>query len=184
MEFQDNQPASLPSSAPRGGEGRPSYFGTPRPYKTPTEKAREKSKGVGGGAHSILKPAQEKICSVQPVAIRASKICTRCGTASASPEMPGSGWIELLLWMYILPGLIYSIWRRSKKSESCPACGCKELIPMATPAGQRLVQQYHPEGVPPTIFFQEPPKPTSKLVVFGVLFFMAFMLYSLGGFRS
>lgn len=119
-----------------------------------------------------------------PTILIASKICTRCGTASAAPQMPGNGWIELILWMYIVPGLIYSIWRRSKKSAACPACGSKDLIPVETPAGQRLVVQHHPEGVPTTFLMPTPPKPVSKITVFGVILFTCFMIYNLGGFRA
>lgn len=189
MKFQDTQPIGLPSTTPRGGEGRRVYFGNSKPSKKP---AQEKE-GVGGVARSIFKSAKAAFTKLKPMpkpipaptVLIASKICTRCGSASGASQMPGSGWIEVVLWLaYIVPGVIYSIWRRSKKYEACPACGCKDLIPMATPAGQRLVKQYHPDGVPPTVLMPTPPKPVSKITVFGVLLFVVFMLYNLGGFRS
>jgi hypothetical protein len=171
MKFQDTKPMDFSRENKGGGEARPFKIET-RPYKT---------KGVEGVAHSKLKSAKPAPAPA-PVVLRPSKICTRCGTASATPSMPGSGWIELILWMYIVPGMIYSIWRRSNKSHTCHACGCKDLIPIYTPAGQRLLEECHPDGLPPII--QEPPKPASKIVIFGALIFVALMLYIVSGVRA
>lgn len=56
--------------------------------------------------------------------------CTQCHCHSNTAKMKGSGWIELVLYLfYILPGVIYSIWRRSGKPNSCPTCGHAALIP-------------------------------------------------------
>lgn len=86
-------------------------------------------------------------------------ICTHCGTVHHGERvLPGSGWIELILWLcYIVPGLIYSIWRRSKKRPTCAQCGSRDLVPLATPAGKALVRQYHPDGVP--VAAPAPPRP-------------------------
>lgn len=43
--------------------------------------------------------------------------------------MKGNGWIELVLYLcYIVPGIIYSIWRRSGRLQLCPACNSPAVI--------------------------------------------------------
>jgi hypothetical protein len=72
-------------------------------------------------------------------------ICTTCGTQTRSPKShtKGSILIEIVLWFaLIVPGLIYSLWRLTTRQRVCPACGSAALIPLDTPAGQKLLQQY------------------------------------------
>ena len=78
---------------------------------------------------------------------RHTKICKQCGTLNETGDaLPGSGWIELILWLcYLIPGLIYSIWRRAKRNAACSACSSRELVQVGTPVGSRLLQQYHPD---------------------------------------
>ena len=38
-------------------------------------------------------------------------------------ELPGYGWIEAVLYLfYLIPGVIYSVWRRGKGRHVCPRC--------------------------------------------------------------
>ena len=71
------------------------------------------------------------------------QICTQCHTVSSPEFTPrGSRWIELILWCcYLLPGLIYSIWRRAGHKDNivCPKCLGKTMIPVDTPRGQQLM---------------------------------------------
>lgn len=78
-------------------------------------------------------------------------ICKQCGTVhDGSVNLPGSGWIELVLWLaYMVPGLIYSIWRRSKRKPTCRSCGGRELVPLYSPIGAKLVNEHYPGGIPP-----------------------------------
>jgi ribosomal protein S27AE len=67
-------------------------------------------------------------------------ICTRCGTTLDRKDLknPGNTLMELVLWLWlIIPGLLYSIWRRSKE-KLCPQCGSDTLVPENTPVGKRL----------------------------------------------
>lgn len=58
--------------------------------------------------------------------------CTNCSSYFAYPKKKGSGWIELVLYLfYIVPGIIYSIWRRSGNSNKCPHCGSTHVISAA-----------------------------------------------------
>lgn len=80
---------------------------------------------------------------------RYAKICRDCGTLNVdTAALPGSGWIEAVLWLsYLLPGLIYSIWRRSMRQRVCLACGKRELLQVDTPVGAALLKEYHADTV-------------------------------------
>lgn len=110
---------------------------------------------------------------------QASTICPSCGTAGATHTMPGSGWMELVLWVAFLPaGAVYSVWRRSKRSSGCAVCGAKTL-PIATPKGQQLARTHYPDGVPDV---EVPvPVPPSKLVIFGLVAIVAWLLFAMSG---
>ncbi|ACL71485.1 hypothetical protein Tgr7_0387 [Thioalkalivibrio sulfidiphilus HL-EbGr7] len=71
-------------------------------------------------------------------------ICSRCGTANkARTHTRGSIFIEILLWlMFIIPGLIYSIWRLTTRGKVCGVCGSADLVPLTSPAGQELSARY------------------------------------------
>lgn len=51
----------------------------------------------------------------------------------------GSLLIEIVLWLcFIIPGLIYSIWRLNTRGDVCASCGSAELVPADSPAGKRI----------------------------------------------
>ena len=62
--------------------------------------------------------------------------CMACGVDSnPTIQAKGSTGVELVLWLcFIVPGLIYSIWRLSSKRMVCPSCGASGLIPADSPA--------------------------------------------------
>ena len=66
--------------------------------------------------------------------------CTACGTVGPSKTVTkGSLLIEIVLWLFFLvPGLIYSIWRLTSRHEACKACGSKAIIPLDSPRAQQL----------------------------------------------
>lgn len=69
-------------------------------------------------------------------------VCTRCHTV-ALPETKtkGSFLIEVILWLcFIVPGLIYSIWRLSSKFDVCPSCGSTDLVSADSPRGQSILK--------------------------------------------
>lgn len=67
---------------------------------------------------------------MQPESDMPRYFCTQCHTYSNTAKMKGNGWIEALLYLfYILPGVIYSVWRRSGQPNACPTCGHAALIP-------------------------------------------------------
>jgi hypothetical protein len=69
-----------------------------------------------------------------------SVICTRCGhQGNPTSETPGSFILEVFLWlMFIVPGVIYSLWRLSKRRKVCRSCGSPELVPLDSPRGKQL----------------------------------------------
>lgn len=72
-----------------------------------------------------------------------SMICSSCGTTGIpQSDTPGSFLIELLLWcFFLLPGLIYSIWRLSARKQVCPSCKGSGMIPLNSPRGRKLAQE-------------------------------------------
>ncbi len=71
-------------------------------------------------------------------------ICPNCGTRGEPKTITkGSTLIELVLWLcFIIPGLIYSIWRLTSRQPGCPACGQVGMIGITTPNGQLLLKKY------------------------------------------
>lgn len=61
--------------------------------------------------------------------------CTTCGSeAPAQTVTRGSIGIELVLWLFFLvPGLIYSVWRLTTKHRACKVCGSTAIIPPHSP---------------------------------------------------
>jgi len=75
----------------------------------------------------------------------AVKICAACGHLG-QPKLHTKGTLllEIFLWcLFIIPGLIYSIWRHASRGYVCGACGSTEIIPADSPRGRRLVTDFH-----------------------------------------
>ena len=72
-------------------------------------------------------------------------ICTRCGSqAGARSVTRGSFFIEIILWLcFLIPGLIYTIWRLTTRHKACRACGSAELVPTDSPAGKALTARFN-----------------------------------------
>jgi len=86
---------------------------------------------------------------VKPVVIpKNCLICPTCGQLSFGRKKPkGSPWIEILLWLcFLVPGIIYTIWRCSGDIRVCPACESRGLIPANTPRGQVMVNEFLAAG--------------------------------------
>lgn len=71
-------------------------------------------------------------------------ICQNCGTRGEPKTITkGSTAIELILWLcFIIPGLIYSIWRLTTRQAGCPSCGQAGMIGVNTPNGRLLVEKF------------------------------------------
>jgi hypothetical protein len=70
----------------------------------------------------------------------AEMICSRCGSRG-KPKNRTKGYflVEVILWCcFIVPGVIYSLWRQFSKAKVCPSCGAEAMIPLDSPMGQKL----------------------------------------------
>lgn len=63
--------------------------------------------------------------------------CPNCKYEGAGKYgVKGSFAIELILWLcFIVPGLIYSIWRLTTKGMRCPQCGFEYVVTKGPMAG-------------------------------------------------
>ncbi|MGN7836321.1 Pmp3 family protein [Acinetobacter sp. 22323] len=76
--------------------------------------------------------------------------CKQCGES----KLKGSGWITLILILfYIIPGLIYMVWRRSGLGE-CKFCGSSDVIP----ASQKPINQIQTPNISQPLFENVPHK--------------------------
>jgi hypothetical protein len=73
-------------------------------------------------------------------------ICTRCGTIGRPKRhTPGSLALELFLFLFfIIPGLLYGVWRLSARKWVCAACQADTLVPIDSPRGRALA---NPSGI-------------------------------------
>ena len=71
-------------------------------------------------------------------------ICGTCGTiGTPKTETRGSIFIEIILWLcFLIPGLIYSVWRLTTRRPVCRECGGHQLMPVTTPAGRALAAKF------------------------------------------
>lgn len=77
---------------------------------------------------------------------REEMVCQDCGTVTqGATTTRGSLAIEIILWLcFLVPGLIYSIWRlTTRRHDACPQCSGR-MIPVSTPRGRELAARYKP----------------------------------------
>lgn len=73
-----------------------------------------------------------------------SLICTTCRAQTDMPQTKTRGLfaIEVVLWLaFVIPGLLYSLWRQSTRQMVCPTCGSATLILANTSDGRKLAEQ-------------------------------------------
>jgi hypothetical protein len=77
-------------------------------------------------------------------------VCKACGHHGKSTSATkGSFWIEVILWLcFLIPGLIYSIWRLNTRHSVCPKCGSSDIIPSDSPIGLQLIKTNATEAAP------------------------------------
>jgi ribosomal protein S27AE len=117
---------------------------TQRQAEVEAEKKRE---AAAESRQAIAKRNTEKARQREQRRIQNSKICRACGSIEPPARITkGSLAIEIVLWVSLIGipvALVYSIWRQTSKYWACGACHSPEIIPVATPAGQRLFAEYH-----------------------------------------
>lgn len=70
------------------------------------------------------------------IAIGKKMHCLTCGTEDTVARVRrGNVAIEIILWiLFIIPGLIYSLWRINSRHDACRACASTVLVPIKSPA--------------------------------------------------
>jgi hypothetical protein len=70
-------------------------------------------------------------------------ICRNCGHQGKPKRITkGSILIEIILWIFfIVPGVIYSLWRLTTRSLACPHCRQQTMIPIDSPIGRELLSK-------------------------------------------
>jgi hypothetical protein len=68
-----------------------------------------------------------------------------CGDCKATFEVEtgkrGSAIIEAFLWStLVIPGIFYSMWRKTKPKKYCDYCGSNFLIPADSPYAAKLLK--------------------------------------------
>jgi len=78
------------------------------------------------------------------------RICPNCGYKGKQKlYTKGTIALEIVLWLFfLLPGLIYSIWRLSSRYRGCPKCGAPNMLPLDSPLGQKLIHGFYPAPQP------------------------------------
>ena len=89
-------------------------------------------------------------------------VCTKCGHVGRPASVTkGSFAIEVVLWLcFIVPGLIYSLWRLSSRHEACSVCGNAEVLPPEAQMAQKFLRENLPEKL--VVPKHEPIRPPSK----------------------
>jgi DNA-directed RNA polymerase subunit RPC12/RpoP len=85
----------------------------------------------------LLRSAIIKALPVKPF------YCKSCGsTVLPKTKYKGSLFIEIILWIcFIVPGIIYSIWRITTKRKICSKCKSENIIPLNTPEAEKAIAQ-------------------------------------------
>lgn len=98
-------------------------------YKAPTA-AEKLAKGIKGARAAVAEGRQQR---------NGQLYCPSCGaTSDGCTHTRGSILIELVLWLcFLLPGLIYSVWRLSSRQQVCPSCRNPGLIPVTSPRASK-----------------------------------------------
>ncbi len=88
-------------------------------------------------------------------------VCTSCGYVGEPATITkGTMSVEIILWLcFLVPGLIYSVWRVSSRHDGCPTCGQTALIPRTSPMAQKFLRENLPEKL---VISTEPTRPPSK----------------------
>jgi hypothetical protein len=77
-------------------------------------------------------------------AMASESICLNCDHQSKPEKITkGNMLVEVILWLFfIVPGIIYSIWRLRSKQEVCPKCNEINMVPQGLHRAKILVAEF------------------------------------------
>ena len=86
-------------------------------------------------------------------------LCTSCGYIGETKTIAkGSTDTEVILWFcFLIPGLIYSIWRFRSRHEICVLCDQATIIPADFPKAQQIIRENRAKQVAVAIPEFRPP---------------------------
>lgn len=66
--------------------------------------------------------------------------CKNCGSVTyPRRRYKGSLLIEVVLWLcFVIPGLLYTLWRYGSSEMVCAKCGSSQLVPLDSPEGFKI----------------------------------------------
>lgn len=66
--------------------------------------------------------------------------CPNCGVVGYPTRITkGSFVVEVFLWLlFILPGVLYTVWRLTSQYDGCPSCRQAGMIPSDSPRAREL----------------------------------------------
>ena len=69
------------------------------------------------------------------------RFCLTChSVGNPKTETRGSILIEIVLWLcFLVPGLVYSLWRLTTRRKVCRQCGSAQLVPVTSPAARKAL---------------------------------------------
>jgi hypothetical protein len=75
--------------------------------------------------------------------MKPKSICSNCGSITRPMRtVKGNSLIELILWLiFIIPGLLYSLWRLSTAQYVCRKCQNPSTVPLNTIMGRKLLKE-------------------------------------------
>jgi hypothetical protein len=70
-------------------------------------------------------------------------VCTTCGHLGRAVQITkGSLGVEIVMWIaFLLPGVVYSIWRLVTRKSGCAECRGTALVPPTSPVGKRMLAE-------------------------------------------
>jgi hypothetical protein len=80
--------------------------------------------------------------------------CTRCYTVAVPRKITaGSTFIELFFWLlFILPGMLYHVWRHDNATYTCSSCGGRKFISPGSPRARLIAKALGVSDPPPAAF--------------------------------
>jgi transposase-like protein len=94
-------------------------------------------------------------------------ICSQCGHVSGSQTaIKGSLGVEIILWLcFLVPGIIYSVWRSSSRHKVCPSCKSTNLVSIDSPVGKKMMKDYDISIDQETLAFSKIPRSMGEKLV-------------------
>jgi len=87
---------------------------------------------------------------------KSDEICADCGSREpAILKNRGYAWMEILCWLaLVLPGIIFSIWRRARRHWVCAYCGNPSMISIHSKRARWMIALMQTQELPKELFKQ------------------------------